>query len=149
MIETFMVEGSMHRLARCMCDCGREVTKRVNNLRTGHTLSCGCLQKQRTSEAKIQHGMRNTRTYKSWASMRGRVNGNVGTSECYDGIDMDPRWETFLNFYLDMGERPEGKSLDRIDNEKGYWPGNCRWATPKEQSENRRQWGAGSPFKKR
>lgn len=80
-------------------------------------------------------------TYKSWASMRGRVNGNVGTSPCYIGVTMDPRWARFENFLADMGERPSREyTLDRIDNDNGYWPNNCRWLHKSEQSKNRKPW---------
>lgn len=139
-LDTFMVAGNPNAQCACRCDCGREVVKRKNNLLTGHTLSCGCLQKQRASETKTKHGKINTPTYKSWASMVGRVRGYAGTSDCYVGIDMDPRWESFEAFFLDMGERPEGMTLDRKDNDKGYWPANTRWATKAEQARNRKPW---------
>ena len=72
--------------------------------------------------------------------MKGRVNGNVGTSLCYSCVDMDPRWKKFEAFLEDMGVRPEGKTLDRKDNDRGYWPDNCRWSDPATQSQNRRPW---------
>jgi len=80
-------------------------------------------------------------TYRSWHSMKQRVsNPNATGARNYSvrGIDMDPAWEDFAVFLNCMGERPAGTSLDRIDNSKGYWPGNCRWATPVEQLSNRR-----------
>ena len=80
-------------------------------------------------------------TYESWASMKMRCrNPQYGSYPQYGakGIDYCDRWETFKNFLEDMGVRPPGTSLDRIDGTKGYTPENCRWATTKEQNENRR-----------
>lgn len=70
-----------------------------------------------------------------------RVRGTAGPNSTYvhEGMTVDPRWESFENFLVDMGERPEGKTLDRIDGTKGYCKDNCRWATPLEQAWNRSQ----------
>jgi len=80
-------------------------------------------------------------TYNSWRAMRARCqHSNASNYERYggQGIKVCDRWQDFENFLSDMGERPEGKTLDRIDNNKGYEPGNCKWSTPKEQSQNRK-----------
>lgn len=80
-------------------------------------------------------------TYKSWHSMKQRAtNPNANRSDCYlgRGIAVCERWKTFANFLEDMGERPPGTNLDRIDNDGGYEPGNCRWATQAQQMRNRR-----------
>lgn len=87
------------------------------------------------SALRTQHGMTYTPVYSSWRAMRKRL--RRPSREVYETLDIDPRWaESFEAFYADMGDRPNGKSLDRIDNTLGYWPDNCRWATAKEQMRN-------------
>lgn len=100
-------------------------------------------QQIRASEANTTHGMSKTKVYRAWCSMKRRCYG-VNT-DCYDryggrGIEVCQRWlRSFENFYIDMGSPPTGKhSVDRIDNDGDYTPRNCRWATPTEQSRNRR-----------
>lgn len=89
-----------------------------------------------------KHGHGKTREqspeYKTWGGMLRRVRGTgaVEDAKYYSGITVDPRWETFENFLEDMGPKPKGTSLDRIKGDRGYEPGNCRWATPKEQARN-------------
>jgi hypothetical protein len=84
------------------------------------------------------HGMAGTRTYQSWCSMIARCGSHPDYAG--RGIKVCARWRTFANFLADMGERPEGLTLDRYpDNDGNYRPGNCRWATPKQQAENRRR----------
>lgn len=94
---------------------------------------------------KVKHGHSSAAgrspTYKSWHGMKQRAtNPNVAAAKHYTGrgIDMDPRWSEFTNFLADMGERPKGTTLDRIDNNRGYWKDNCRWATHDEQHSNKR-----------
>ena len=88
------------------------------------------------------HGMSTTPEYRAWRSMRSRVlDSRNAAFASYGGrgIDMDPRWSSFEAFIADMGRRPsDSHSIDRIDNDLGYWPRNCRWATPLEQICNRR-----------
>ena len=126
----------------CVCECGNNITLVESKLTAGDTKNCGHCKKERDRERYKAHGLSGSRTYESWAHMRQRcTNPNHKSYRYYGGrgITVCDRWlRSFENFYTDMGERPEGTSLDRIDNSKGYEPGNCRWATPIEQGRNRR-----------
>ena len=121
----------------CSCSCGGSRVVSPTRLRTGHTKSCGC----RFIEGVSTHGLSKSKTYKTWQQMVQRCTNEKATGyENYGGrgITICERWMKFENFLADMGERPEGKSLDRRTNDGNYEPGNCRWATPKEQQINRR-----------
>lgn len=116
-----------------LCDCG--VTKEMHsgNVRDGKTVSCGCQKKARASSLFTTHGMTGTGCHKTWKSMHQRVKVDAD----YLGIEICERWNSFENFFADMGERPKGKSIDRMNGSLGYFPDNCQWATPKEQCINR------------
>lgn len=120
------------------CDCGvtKIVRQKVNLLRSK---SCGCKTSDLISASRATHGMTNTPTFRSWSSMRDRcLRESHKSFEYYKDVEICERWvNSFENFLSDMGERPRGKTLDRIDNEAGYNPSNCRWATPKTQARNR------------
>lgn len=129
-------------LWKCRCDCGTEKTYYSMVLRAGRTSSCGCKQSEAISRAMTKHGMTRSREFNTWKGMIARTtNPNDPFYETYGGrgIVVCERWKnSFEDFYADMGPRPPGKTLDREDNDKGYEPGNCRWATKEEQALNRR-----------
>lgn len=124
----------------CLCDCGNSVVVAGCSLRSGTTSSCGCYQKI----ACVTHGGYKSKEYKSWAEMLSRCN-NPNTTAYHNyggrGIRVCERWaNSFATFLADMGPKPSpSHSIDRINNEGDYFPGNCRWATKKEQDTNRRQ----------
>jgi hypothetical protein len=127
---------------RVICDCGVKKSTRLDALCSGVTVSCGCKKK----EHGLKHGYRRVgssdRTYVSWDSMWQRcTNSSTPQYAAYGGrgIDVDPSWADFRCFLNDMGERPEGRDLDRKDNNLGYSRSNCRWATRKEQMRNTRR----------
>jgi len=125
----------------CVCDCGTLRIVSGRNLVAGRTRSCGCFQRDRASAANLKHGYSETAVYEVWENMlqrclnerhpNFRYYGGRGISVCY-------RWLTFENFLADMGDKPEGLEIDRIDNDGNYEPENCRWVDKPTQNRNRR-----------
>jgi len=121
---------------RAECDCGKVVSVQPSHLRAGSTISCGCAPRQ----GRLTHGQSRSRTYKSWIAMRERCeNPNVAAYPRYGGagIGVCDRWQKFENFLADMGERPIGSTIDRLDGKGNYEPSNCRWTTVDIQNRNR------------
>lgn len=119
----------------CKCKCGTIKEIRRDNLVSGKTKSCGCYN---ISSHKT-HGMKGTSTYKSWGAMKGRCLRKTDHAYNYygaKGIKVCDRWLKFENFYIDMGKKPEGKTLDRINNNGNYELSNCRWADWETQNNN-------------
>lgn len=127
----------------CLCECGNEKTIRIDHLKSGNTKSCGCQDVETKRARWTKHGRRESASYGTWCKMVERCCNTQ--SEAYKyyggrGISVCDRWrESFAAFLEDMGERPEGFTIDRIDNNAGYFPGNCRWATHSQQMANTRK----------
>lgn len=135
----------------CQCDCGKKVVTTSSNLRTAHTLSCGCWRNEATGRANTKHGhtyrrvngkISASREYRSWQGMKKRC---LDVTHVYyknyggRGITICDNWITsFENFLSDMGARPVNTTLDRINNNGNYEPANCRWATYLQQASNKR-----------
>lgn len=128
-----------HVMARFRCTCGAEVSARASRVKNGYTRSCGCLS--RDLKPARRHGGHGSPTYRSWqAALRRCHNPDDKDFPRWGGkgIAVCPEWRAGFDAFLrDMGPRPTGTTLDRIDPTQGYQPGNCRWATPLEQARNR------------
>lgn len=127
---------------RCACECGSLSIVDGAALRSGNTKSCGCHRKAVSSDKAFKHGYVGTKTYGVWESIKKRCLDTKNRSyKNYGGrgITICDEWKNnFLSFLKDMGEAPEKCVIDRIDNDKSYEPGNCRWITQKENCRNKR-----------
>lgn len=127
-----------HQRWKFLCDCGREKVILASRVCAGRTKACGCLMGTQT-----KHGRWNTTEYRIWLGMGTRCNNPKDHMYVYygaRGIAICERWQKFENFYADVGSRPSpSHSIDRIDNDGNYEPGNVRWATKSQQALNRRK----------
>lgn len=131
----------------CHCDCGNTKVISAENIKRGKAKSCGCASNEFRSKSLTVHGQSRRKggkpsgAWSSWNAMISRCT-QLGNAQYHDyggrGISVCESWKSFENFYSDMGDRPEGMSLDRIDPNGSYSAANCRWATPKQQTANRR-----------
>jgi hypothetical protein len=132
-----------HAMWICQCDCGTEKTVRGSHLTTENVVSCGCYGREQQQKSARTHGQSQSAEYRSWHSMVMRcTNPNVPGYMYWGGrgIRVCDRWrKSFENFYADMGPRPKGTSLDRIDPDGHYEPRNCRWAGALMQARNQRK----------
>lgn len=121
----------------CVCDCGKTSIAYGQDLKRGKVVSCGCWN----TEKRIKHGMARTHINAVWRQMLDRCR-NEGNPSYHNyggrGIKVCQRWHEFEHFLADMGHRPSGYQIDRKDNDGDYEPDNCRWATAKQQQNNKR-----------
>lgn len=127
---------------RCICDCGTERKILANSLTAGKTVSCGCYFRDTANKSNLKHGLGRTKTANIWRGMKQRCNSSTSSHFKYyggRGITVCERWQDYLNFLADMGECPEGHSIDRIDPDGDYTPENCRWIPQRLQARTTRK----------
>jgi len=143
-----MSDNGRNRIVwRCKCDCGGETTVLTEALTKGYSRSCGCLKTEVMQNLKKTHGHSrngNSPTYVVWRNMLQRCHNPKRKDFRYwggRGVSVCERWHTFENFLADMGEKPPGLMIERVDNSGNYELSNCIWTTRAKQNANRRAWG--------
>lgn len=135
-------KGAKCTMWNCVCICGKQFEVHACALKSGNTTSCGCEHFKRTRNRMTTHGMSKTGAWRSWQNIRKRcMNPDYPFFENYGGrgITVCERWkESFENFFSDMGPRPQGMSIERMENDSGYSPDNCFWASDHTQRRNKR-----------
>lgn len=125
---------------QCICSCGNKTLAIGYNLKNGNTKSCGCLHKEVTSEIHSTHKESRSAEYRIWAGLLSRCRNpnNIGYY-LYGGRGISVEWQDFNTFLRDMGRRPfKNAQIDRIDNDKNYCASNCRWVSPTQNANNKR-----------
>jgi len=129
---------------KCKCDCGNEVMARKSNLKGSKVISCGCVQRGTDGILHKRHNMYGTPIYQTWFAMKSRCSNTRDAFVCSvykdRNITVCEKWLSFSGFFEEMGDSHiEGYSIDRIDNDKGYFKDNCRWADKTTQAYNQRK----------
>ena len=136
---SFRANTQGERYAVFQCSCGKKLITRLASVKNKNTRSCGCLHREITlarNKSRKTHGLSGSVEYKLWCAMLQRCRDVDNERYCQRGIQICNRWLDFNAFLADMGSRPDGKSIDRIDNDKGYYPENCKWSTYTQQQRN-------------
>lgn len=134
-----LIPNKKNPKAKCVCVCGNICYPQRGALKNKRATSCGCKKAEDFVNRATSHGMSKTSTYKIWRGMLARCNNkNLPEYENYGGRGIKVLWQSFEDFYKDMGERPKGHWIDRVDNNGHYEKNNCKWVMPEVNQKNKR-----------